>query len=1790
MDIETRKRIRAYKRALPQLRERVVAVALLLAMSASMLASASFAWLTISRRPEVTGVSTTVAANGNLEIALATSEDKPNESAVGDSSATEGQSVTAANVTWGNLVNLSDPSYGLDNLTLRPAQLNTASLLTSPLFGAVFTKDGRVERLTSNFSYTSWVPSDGTLPGYFGLANKLGVRAISSTKVEALGFQGTYLTLKDTASSSNAQAAGMYNAITENESWMTALANMMGIHMTASLNSEDKYKNAEVDPADLQALIDMYGAFIDAFEQEAQAMAELLNLELFVAHGGDTTKYQTFNSQAVLAAVANSGNDFVAARVDQADGAQKVVKITNLKTFLKDYNMLVTNKAKMETINANGDRRWNASGLQGIVNQLVNINQCLIQFSGEGAKTVTAFLNEMSSNPINALGYRNQACTATITNGVLYNFDQRVGAGISVTKDNTGSTPDGLPITAKMYVSTAGLGEQEAKVYATIVTSATIPSEFTQDLGYAESLNTGAGSDVGEVTAEDTYGLAIDLWVRTNADESYLTLEGNVLTKEEEIDAKGKDSNGNEVQLYTLNRTSTNEETGESVTTTYNLYQTEKEIKNEDGTTTTSTVWYNADTYAQFDLQENEKPNKKKEIRITVIGFEGENRVWNSDEDKIKLSTDATTQGSGSCYVYYADTPEDQARSLELLKAMHVAFIDANGKLLASAAMDTSSSYEESGRVIVPLVLEDGQCIEVSDGDNSVRAITRLEKNVPLRITAIVYLDGTSLSNENVLSASEIQGQLNIQFGSNIGMEPIRNETLETAERRVSASVDPIFFNFDTDTNLTSTVRITVTGDQPENVSAFFIRKINDSQGSREPVMDEFRQNADGVWECDYTFTAPGVYILRTVELDGQEYPLPYDEQNPLPTVTVKGFSVESLTCSQAAGNKINIMSASNSATVDLKLKFASSDQSKMPRTVQGRFLKGDGTAVNINFTYNASGSNEGYWTGSATFLSSGEYTFQYLVLNGEYAELPTSMWQTASIKLGMRVAVYTNGNTGFKYLPSEMGDNEKILGMFVTIMDNSGAELPGLQGARLTYGLTTGGARVMDTDLTWDASQGYYIGELKALESGGPGTWVFKNVTVSGNTLPNATTSPTFTMFAPEPPSFDSLPNTKDYEFSPDGNAFMPANLKYSATATVLAVITDANGQEYEVQGKLNSTDMDTNISNWHFTIPDNADDTQDGYWTMKELRVWNYYKADGSYVNAEVDANGELVPDGERDNPMVIDMLGRANGQDYTVKVVETFTLRFNPNEGNTSRTGDNAFTGAFLDTHSFSGVNFDLYDFEGEALPNVSGTLAYKYDGGTFANGGYTTGAASANNEYFSLAFAAGNAPTNFVQGTTQSLQYAGNYTPFSLRMVIDGKAYTYAAGSAEVSGAPSFTVKSAVPVVKVTATDPKPGTVKRVYTVKAPTTSAQAIQGDFFSYSDYRATVYIHTPAQGGGYDQEAAEAYAPTVTLGLSGVPAGYTNASMVFTTANSDSNSSTFTFTNGTATAPIGKAVAGARGWFGVDDYPECYPAGTMTQNKLSITYNNATYEVTLDNAITIDQPQSPTALVFAGIPDSYTGARPAQVIGKGTEVTVTLPEYSWTATIEEPKDGTWSAYTSVGEVADVNGNKTKALSYTSWVVSGRCGDTTYYTYQYFTWTKFQSSITASTDIYTQAKKIDRWIINGKTYKAGTTVTVTGNGILTATAVVSDNGAKTFVETKNQTTYKYLYGYVAENKVTKTEDPPDLTVNVIGTVGGKENAALSSVKTANVTNADAATDKPGTNTTSDAAAYNQFWP
>lgn len=196
MTNETRQRIEAYKRALPDMKERVMSVAILLVMSITMMTSATFAWLTLSKAPEVTGMHTTVAANGNLEIALVQGSIMeevngvwqkaavvaPGESMVGDSSAAKDQTIVGANVTWGNLVNVSDPIYGLSKIALRPALLSAYNRIDYPLNGATYGGDGRVVTTNDRYEFASYAKIDGSDDYYFAAGNKVnyGVRAISS--------------------------------------------------------------------------------------------------------------------------------------------------------------------------------------------------------------------------------------------------------------------------------------------------------------------------------------------------------------------------------------------------------------------------------------------------------------------------------------------------------------------------------------------------------------------------------------------------------------------------------------------------------------------------------------------------------------------------------------------------------------------------------------------------------------------------------------------------------------------------------------------------------------------------------------------------------------------------------------------------------------------------------------------------------------------------------------------------------------------------------------------------------------------------------------------------------------------------------------------------------------------------------------------------------------------------------------------------------------------------------------------------------------------------------------------------------------------------------------------------------------------------------------------------------------------------------------------------------------------------------------------------------------------------
>ena len=1541
---DTQKRIEAYRKQLPGLRERVLAVALLLVVSITIGVTTTFAWVVLSRSPEVSGVSTSVASNGNLEIALAPADgSQPGESKVGDSAAAEGQTVVGANRTWGNMINLSDPSYGLDNLVLRPAQLNTADLLGSPLYGAEYGPDGRITKLKSNFDYTAW----STAEQKFVISDKLGVRAVSSTRLEQSGGVGQmHEEFKEEIKTKNLAAATRYTALGNEKKYMQSLATMMGLFMTAKMNStqgDESLTNPDLNMEDIENLLAMYEGFSESFELEAEAMAALLNLGCFYI--SDNIKEENlsyiknyFTKDDIYALInlptelRNNENETYQTAVTYTDktktatvtisygGKSISVTLTRIFEFFNDRKIINEDIVKLQNVTSGGatSLKWKDAGLETIVNRLVDVNKCTLGADNTPIGSIGAS---------NAMGYLSGTQEARITNGILYRFEERTGGRIVVKE---------LSISAKVKRSGITI---PATVKANIQTTA--PSTynlFTNDFDalVEEKPETIGG---GVYTAEDTFGLAVDFWVRTNAQAHWLVLEGNVLTHSEEVVAMGKDANGKEVELYVYKMTETDAE-GNTNTVDVDVY------KVTDGENET---WRMAGTHRDIDVTEGAAPVRKMETVTTVVGYEGENRVWNEDT---MLSVNSTTQGGGSCYVYYADTPEDQARSLKLLGAMKVAFVDESGRKLATAVMDTERFYANSGKVIVPLVMDPGDSeymgnVSITDADGKLQdktiyGITELTKNEATRITAIVYLDGTKLTNSEVLAAADIKGQLNIQFGTYADdINGVKNEELMNKLFRATASVSHAEFDYDKAAGpMITDVELTIDGDQPSKVQAYFIRQINATQGSREAIPMTFtRDESSGKWVASYTFTVPGNYVLQSVIVDGVERDL---DMETLPKVVVKGFAVEWLRCDGASeGNHINVLTSGNSTSADIKLKFATDDASKLPQTVQGRFLKDeDGSAVNVDFQLNSTTQE---WSGTANFLTSGEYTLQFLVLNGEYVELPTSMWHTASITLGLRVAVYTTSPHSFKYAPSEWeeyedkGESMKNLKMQVKILDNSGEELLGMSEVKLIYGMKGSFAKTMDADLDWDGS--YYSGEM---HNAGPGIWQFSSVTVDGNIITQATTSPTFTVISPEPPKYVTH-DTASYQYAPNQGATMNVWLSNASTAKVKAIIVNVGtGAESVVLSHSQAEADNDGSTKFLFNVP--ASDTngnQDGNWKIKELIIWDAFAADGTAYTEEV--------------PLVIDDFG----EEIKGKVVCKATISFTkPTVTGNCQKMDNGVinfgkdetgkvVGAFMDSYTVSGISVTIKDFEDEPIKNLTEVkLSFVYNNNSSTYGGYTSASLTNAMADFNITWTGENgAPLNqttFTQNGEETLQYAGSWTTeFSYKVGSTTHEYK---GETLLSGAPQFTVSSITPTVKITAAQ---------YASKS---------GGGSSVTDVSTTVYYQESTETSCgityYNYTPADV---TITLAGYGYASG---ARLPFVTSNADGKVHLYEESqkdDGTATNAYSWTADGVckryMGYWesktGTDDKT---PAGTLTATQLILTHDGVDYTVDIPD-ITINNP-----------------------------------------------------------------------------------------------------------------------------------------------------------------------------------------------------------------------------------------
>lgn len=479
------------QKSLNTVRQKLSAAVVMLLISAILMVSTTYAWFTLSTAPEVTGITTNVGANGNLEIALLNditftsgAEDLGIQSKIGDSMSM--QDVKKANETWGNLVDLDDASYGLDNIILNPARLNVAkdsttdigaALLLAPSYGT----DGRVinvDKLTSQGAYSAAGKSFTYKDGAHGVT-AIGV---SSGITQRLNAYRTALAAVTT--NTNAAQNAARRSLTQNENGQD-LANILVAHV--------QDPNAKVEKKQAETLLSIIQTLQSANNYAGDAvMQAVLAYNLSAANTDEMT------------------DEAVAALLTEFDGktpanlaAMSVRKPAGLDAAIAQWesnNTKIGNsKTTLEALLANGSENYEWAEISPVVNGLIDRTKA----------TIAGIENPSRDNLQDIINY----FTANNRIDIVMNDGSGIYADIAVLVGNYKASG------FKVHVEYNGFN---ADVPVSMGTKATTgPLVEAIEKGTAPDATTGGGT----VTLSELYGYALDFGFRTNAAASNLLLQ-----------------------------------------------------------------------------------------------------------------------------------------------------------------------------------------------------------------------------------------------------------------------------------------------------------------------------------------------------------------------------------------------------------------------------------------------------------------------------------------------------------------------------------------------------------------------------------------------------------------------------------------------------------------------------------------------------------------------------------------------------------------------------------------------------------------------------------------------------------------------------------------------------------------------------------------------------------------------------------------------------------------------------------------------------------------------------------------------------------------------------------------------------------------------------------------------------------------------------------------------------------------------------------------------------------------
>ena len=488
------------------IKSKLLAAICMLMVSVIMVVSSTYAWFTLSTAPEVTGISTAIGANGNLEMALLPSAYTDVAEALGAIGNADGTiSGTALNNTWGNLVNLDDPSYGWDKITLYPSKLATT---------------GNV--ISSYFLGTPTYGADGRFTGDLGTTASTAIYSGGGFGTQGFGVRGvgTSSGLSDMENAYREALSAANDAFTKAISQAQTAVGTGGSSLATLAVKKATTTNPVYTERDVAAVITAYRALDTALDSIETALIQYVIAD----HLSSGLSEQQF---LAFLPIAESADDFADLAGYISTTAQTYV--TKLATMQSEVDTALTALSSVEYTGTTTVTEKDENG----ADVEVTLNTCdwsdisghLLALADMDAmllnnKTIDYYMANNFAN-ISELTSNLKNLTLTVN---ADHTDTRLYARLADFVD-TFSTP--VTISGVSYMGiTAGDMEATMWVYPS-ETNPYLPAMKTEARTYAE----GAFGTTGGGSITDFYGYIVDMAFRTNAADSSLKLQTDAIDR-----------------------------------------------------------------------------------------------------------------------------------------------------------------------------------------------------------------------------------------------------------------------------------------------------------------------------------------------------------------------------------------------------------------------------------------------------------------------------------------------------------------------------------------------------------------------------------------------------------------------------------------------------------------------------------------------------------------------------------------------------------------------------------------------------------------------------------------------------------------------------------------------------------------------------------------------------------------------------------------------------------------------------------------------------------------------------------------------------------------------------------------------------------------------------------------------------------------------------------------------------------------------------------------------------------